>query len=186
MRRPLRDEGGGGDVVPDSRVESGSNPDDEAGDHQHVDSDPRATAPVKETDEGVHNVASAEGQAAEKSNWSDGLGPVHEHPKQGGKDHLSGSVASNDNAVLKHGDVRVQLDKVGVDPREDDAAAKGHDEKGEVGDVERSHPCPFLILRLQRVFQGGEDVEVGRGLPLLQLGHGAPPSLLISSQREGV
>ena len=129
MRGSLRNQGGRGHIVSDGRVQAGSNPNNEPSNHQHVDSDPRPTAPVKETDQGVHDVASTEGQAAEKSNWSDSLGPVDQHPKQGGKDHLSGCIASNDNSILDHGDVRVQLDQVGVDPCEDDAAAKGHDEK---------------------------------------------------------
>ena len=145
---PLRNQGGRGDVVSDCRVQSGSDPDNEAGDHQHVDSDPRPAAPVKEADQGVHHVAPAEGQAAEKSNRSDGLGPVDEHPKQGGEDHLSCCIAGNDNAVLNHGDVGVQLDEVGVDPCQDDAAAKGHDEEGEVGDIERPHSDLFLFWGL--------------------------------------
>ena len=136
MRCPLRYERGRGDVVSDGRVQRGSNPDYEASHHQHVDSDPGATAPVEETDECVHNVASAEGQAAEKSNRSDGLGAVDELPKQRGKDPLGSCVHCNDNPVLEHRDIGVQLDKVRVDPREDDATAERHDEEGEVGDVE--------------------------------------------------
>ena len=182
MSRPLGNEGRRGDVISDRRVQSGPDPYKEARDHQHVDPDPRPAAPVEEADQGEHDVAADEGEAAEESNRPDSLDPVDQNPKQGSEDHLCGGIASNNNAVLQHGGVRVQLDHVGVDSCEDDAAAKRHDEKGEVSDVKRPHSYFFLSLGLQGVFQGGEDVKVGRGLPLLQRPlrfflhrHGAPP-----------